>query len=607
MEKRSSLKQLFAFWLVGLLIVSMSLTVYLAYSFTYHRTLDDAKLETKRLAARLSLITERVINTDPSLVKETISDIALNYMVKDVVVTDADLRIIFASDFTLVGKRLTDTEFASQKLQIFSAAKRTPEVIQPSRHVLVSGTSFTWPASEGLIRSGKSGWVFVDCDIESLLHNRIRHELLERMVSALLVVLITVITWIVVYRRIASPLKQLTKASYRVSAGDYFTKLPHMSFDEVEQIRDGFQKMSVEVEQKINSLVASENRFRLLLQSAPVGIVAFNRHKQLRQVNEVFLQMSGLDETDLQQNLSLQDFCELMNSLSASPKDDGLRLMELDSGLHQKGTDAGRLILSQQQHARVLKTMLIDISDSEISKVLYFQDITPEYEMDETKSRFIATAAHELRTPMTVINGYAELLLHKGEQLNNKQAMLQAIKAESDDVVELLNELLDIAKIDNGQASVEMVACRIDEIVAQVCERFQPKDSQRDVKCSSEAVLPLLHGNPQKIKQAVKACLSNAFKYSADNSQVSVRVQRGQFKQADAVEVLIEDKGIGMSDYEIARASERFYRADDSGKIAGTGLGLSLVKEIMLLHGGEMSISSQQGQGTTVKLLFPVK
>jgi signal transduction histidine kinase len=607
MEKRSSLKQLFAFWLVGLLIVSMSLTVYLAYSFTYHRTLDDAKLETKRLAARLSLITERVINTDPSLVKETISDIALNYMVKDVVVTDADLRIIFASDFTLVGKRLTDTEFAAEKLQIFSAAKRTPEVIQPSRHVLVSGTSFTWPASEGLIRSGKSGWVFVDCDIESLLHNRIRHELLERMVSALLVVLITVITWIVVYRRIASPLKQLTKASYRVSAGDYSSKLPHMSFDEVEQIRDGFQKMSVEVEQKINSLIASENRFRLLLQSAPVGIVAFDRHKQLRQVNEVFLQMSGLDETDLQQNLSLQDFCELMNSLSASSKDDGLRLMELDSGLHQKGTDAGRLILSQQQHARVLKTMLIDISDSEISKVLYFQDITPEYEMDETKSRFIATAAHELRTPMTVINGYAELLLHKGEQLNNKQAMLQAIKAESDDVVELLNELLDIAKIDNGQASVEMVACRLDEIVAQVCERFQPRDSQREVKCSSEDGLPLLNGNPQKIKQAVKACLSNAFKYSADNSQVSVRVQRGQFKQAAAVEVLIEDKGIGMSDYEIARASERFYRADNSGKIAGTGLGLSLLKEIMLLHGGEMTISSQQGQGTTVTLLFPVK
>ena len=260
MAKRSSLKQLFVFWLVGLLIVSMSLTVYLAYSFTYHRTLDDAKLETKRLAARLSLITERVINTDPSLVKETISDIALNYMVKDVVVTDADLTIIFASDFTLVGKRLTDTDYAEQKLQIFAAAKRTPEVIQPSRHVLVSGTSFTWPASEGLIRSGKSGWVFVDCDIESLLHNRIRHELLERMVSALLVVLITVITWIVVYRRIASPLKQLTKASYRVSAGNYSSNLPHMSFDEVEQIRDGLQKMSVEVEQKINSLIASENR-----------------------------------------------------------------------------------------------------------------------------------------------------------------------------------------------------------------------------------------------------------------------------------------------------------------------------------------------------------
>lgn len=607
MAKRSSLKQLFAFWLVGLLIVSMSLTVYLAYSFTYHRTLDDAKLETKRLAARLSLITERVINTDPSLVKETISDIALNYMVKDVVVTDADLTIIFASDFTLVGKRLTDTDYAEQKLQIFTAAKRTPEVIQPSRHVLVSGTSFTWPASEGLIRSGKSGWVFVDCDIESLLHNRIRHELLERMVSALLVVLITVITWIVVYRRIASPLKQLTKASYRVSAGNYSSNLPHMSFDEVEQIRDGFQKMSVEVEQKINSLIASENRFRLLLQSAPVGIVAFDRNKQLRQVNEVFLQMSGLDETQLQQNLSLRDFCELMDGLSISPKDDGLRLMELDSGLHQKGTDAGRLILQQDHHARVLKTMLIDISDSEISKVLYFQDITPEYEMDETKSRFIATAAHELRTPMTVINGYAELLLHKGEQLNNKQAMLQAIKAESDDVVELLNELLDIAKIDNGQTSVDMVVCRIDEIVAQVCERFQPRDSKRDLHCFTEAELPLLYGNPQKIKQAVKACLSNAFKYSADNSVVNVRVQRGQLKQADAVEVLIEDKGIGMSDYEIARASERFYRADNSGKIAGTGLGLSLVKEIMWLHGGEMRITSQQGQGTTVTLLFPVK
>ena len=239
--------------------------------------------------------------------------------------------------------------------------------------------------------------------------------------------------------------------------------------------------------------------------------------------------------------------------------------------------------------------------------MLYLRDVTRELEVDRMKSEFLSSAAHELRTPMASIFGFAELLLRKSYPDERKREMIDTIHRQAKHLTNLVNELLDLARIE-ARAGKDFkleelpLAPMINDAVAAL---LMPNDT-RKVELDLPQSLPLVRVDPGKLRQALTNILSNAYKYSPNGGRIRLSIEERKGPDRDFIGVQVSDQGIGMTPEQLTHACERFYRADTSGNIPGTGLGLSLVKEIMQVQGGSIDMASEYGKGTTVTLWMPI-
>jgi PAS domain S-box-containing protein len=258
---------------------------------------------------------------------------------------------------------------------------------------------------------------------------------------------------------------------------------------------------------------------------------------------------------------------------------------------------------------RVLEVGLRLGSTAGISQVLSLRDVTHESEVDQMKSEFLSTAAHEMRTPMASIFGFVELLLNRQMKPERQREMLETIHRQSQLMINIVNELLDLARIEARRGSdfvLETVDLQV--LVRNVVHDFRPPQ-ERDSPALSGLSAPVwVNVDLNKMSQALGNVLSNAYKYSPAGGPVRVRLVAGAVLAGVPPQVGIEvsDRGIGMTPEQLSRVSERFYRADASGNIPGTGLGMSIVKEITELLGGRLALASEPGQGTVVTLWLPV-
>ena len=239
--------------------------------------------------------------------------------------------------------------------------------------------------------------------------------------------------------------------------------------------------------------------------------------------------------------------------------------------------------------------------------ILFFRDVTRETEVDRMKSEFLTTAAHELRTPMVSVFGFTELLLNRPVPEERRRDMLQTIHRQSSLLINMVNELLDLARIEARQGKdLRCIACDVDGLVSQAIAPLGVAGSRHTLQLDIGHGDCMLLVDPEKTNRALTNVLSNAIKYSPAGGCISFSSHGGSWRGQPMVGLRISDSGIGMSPEQLARVCERFYRADPSGNIPGTGLGMSLVKEIVELQGGHVEISSAVGAGTAVTLWLPV-
>ena len=222
------------------------------------------------------------------------------------------------------------------------------------------------------------------------------------------------------------------------------------------------------------------------------------------------------------------------------------------------------------------------------------------------KSEFLTTAAHELRTPMVSVFGFTELLLNRPVNEERRRDMLETIHRHALLLINMVNELLDLARIEARQGKdLKPRLCDLSTLVRQAVDSMMVKGDARSVQVALEHHDAELLLDPDKTLRALTNVLSNAYKYSPAGGDITVRTVDGEVGGRPMVGVTVRDQGIGMSPVECQRVFERFYRADPSGNIPGTGLGMSLVKEIVELQGGSVDLDSAPGQGTAVTMWFP--
>ena len=341
---------------------------------------------------------------------------------------------------------------------------------------------------------------------------------------------------------------------------------------------------------------------------SPDAFVTFDRELRVKQVSPSFTRMTGLVEvtvvglSDADFTATLADLCidtaryRGTQQLAEQLKLKSPTMMELDWDAIELKVPKGRVV-----------EVALRLSDSEfMSRVLYLRDVTREAEIDRMKSQFLAMAAHELRTPMTSVMGYTELLLAQKFDRDTEREMLETIYRQTQVVTSVINELLDLVRIDaqRGQDfTVEVLD--LSEVVDGAVSAFKPEGGRAFPVMRGTDSRLRVSGDRRKLGQVITNLISNAYKYSPGGGEISIGYPVEFISGRRSLGVEIRDHGIGMTAEQQARCFERFYRADVSGNIPGTGLGLCIVKEIIDLHGGRVELQSRTGQGTTVTIWLP--
>jgi signal transduction histidine kinase len=268
--------------------------------------------------------------------------------------------------------------------------------------------------------------------------------------------------------------------------------------------------------------------------------------------------------------------------------------------------DVPDLLQLQRPERRMLARMARRTHDGTGETILFFRDITRETEVDRMKSEFLTTAAHELRTPMVSVYGFTELLLRRPVPDEKRRDMLETIHRQASLLINMVNELLDLARIEARQGKgLKREPCRLDRLITQVVGPLAIAGGH-DLQIDIAHPDCVLHVDPEQTSRALTNVISNAVKYSPEGGTILVTTQTGELRGEPAAGLRVTDRGIGMSPEQLARVFERFYRADTSGNIPGTGLGMSLVKEIVELQGGRVDVASTLGKGTSVTLWLPL-
>ncbi len=355
------------------------------------------------------------------------------------------------------------------------------------------------------------------------------------------------------------------------------------------------------------ALAMQSQLLNAIFELSPDGFVSFDEARRVSYVSPAFKRMTGIDFSQVN-GLDEVAFTDILVDLCLPTG----KFRGFDALRKKRVTDksGGREFIEVVHGGkRILEVGLRSSEASMVSQILYFRDVTHESEVDQMKSEFLSTAAHELRTPMASIYGFAEVLLTQELDAESSKEFLSIIFKQSGLMASILNELLDLARIEarRGKDFVFEVA-HVQALIEETVHGFK-QPSWRE---APKLVLPVeslyIKADQKKVQQAFLNVLSNAYKYSTATSQVTIELITTPFAAGVGRRIGIRfiDQGIGMTPAQLERVFERFYRADTSGNIPGTGLGMSIVKEIIELHDGEIELSSNAGVGTTVTLWLPL-
>lgn len=385
---------------------------------------------------------------------------------------------------------------------------------------------------------------------------------------------------------------------------------------EVESFRDHLSQL---VKERSSQLVDRMEQLTAIFELSPDGFVSFDADYRVKYASPAFFRMTGLKEADIA-NLDETAFSDLLARGcvpgTSFPGFAALRVAQTlaPCKIHiSHPNDKPCTCQTQRQliewagpGRRVMEVGFRASESGSITQILYFRDVTHETEVDLMKSEFLNTAAHELRTPMASIYGYAEVLMTQELDEASRQDYLAIIFRQTELMMSITNELVDLNHIETRHGKDFHYQTLS---LSQILDNAPPCDEQSEHR-NSTTTLPL-NGQLQvcvdvdKIRQSVAYVVSNAFKYSSPGSAVTLSYCTSSDQGTPMVGIVVRDRGIGMTAQQTALCLDRFYRADTSGKLAGAGLGLSLAKEIIELHHGHIEIQSQLGEGTAVTLWLP--
>lgn len=338
----------------------------------------------------------------------------------------------------------------------------------------------------------------------------------------------------------------------------------------------------------------------MILALSPDGIAYFDEAGKIAFTNQAFEDLTGIGRDEVA-GISWPQFFQRF-ATQTDPKH------PLPASLLEDGQmeETSPLIHLQEPERRILQLSMHTPRQGNI-RVIYMRDVTREIDVDQMKSDFLSTAAHELRTPMTSILGFVELLRVREFDRERTSAMLETIHKQTKRLTDLVNELLDLARIEaRGGKIFNLQPASLADIIRDSINALNVNTGADRLSLALPAEMPIILADPAKLQQALLNILSNAHKYSPDGGIIEVAINYRQRNRRQQIGIMVRDHGLGMSAEDLGRVFERFFRADRSCNLPGTGLGMALAKEVITAHEGQIELDSELGQGTLVTIWLPL-
>jgi two-component system phosphate regulon sensor histidine kinase PhoR/two-component system sensor histidine kinase VicK len=506
-------------------------------------------------------------------------------------------------------------------------AATTPELDQQrvngNAHVLFAGVSYRAATISQQVGERALSITLLRSEEES--NALVSAGLRVMLISSGLTLALVLIAGIFLARSFTRPILQLSQVAQAVAAGDRTRRANLKNQDEIGHLGQAFDEATATIVQLLEDQARVAGERHAILQSIADGVLAVDTRRRIVLVNSAAATLIERPAHEL-----------IGQSIEALPdvEDSALAvgLQHIMAQLKGELTDRDRSVT--EEHVALggrivsLRSAPIVAGDAITGAVVVLQDITRAVESDRAKSEFIATASHELRTPLTGLVGYVDLLRLDGTNnlTDNQRLCLTALKRQTGALTLLVNDLLEMARIERGNIRAERRWVSITQTVDEVITSLHAQATLRGLNVAQHSAtdLPLLWIDVLHLRRILTNLVENAIKYTYPNGHIQVHVyqalsatglpgaaddQPWPHKDEHSVVIEVRDDGVGINEADQPKIFTRFFRSFNplSTEAGGTGLGLAITKALVLMHDGQIGFWSNEGQGSCFWIRLPVR
>ena len=484
------------------------------------------------------------------------------------------------------GNVLGDSEFSGAALAALTNHNDRPEIVEARR--AGQGSAERLSPSEGVEElyvavdagAGRIARVSISTAQMATIVRRAERDVLFSGVVALVIALVVAAVF---SRQISKPVTELRDVASAIAAGD-LTRRPALSAPgEVGELAVAIRRMAEQLEARLQALQSEDELLGALVETMNEGVIAIDRQRRVIRINR-----SGRQLLDLN--------AEPPFSVDLFPRDRVLQdaMADAMSGSVIDGVET-------QIGVRTLALTARPLGDG--GAVLALFDLTGIRKLQAVRRDFVANVSHELKTPLTAIRGFAETLAQELASDEQHAKFADTIRANAERMQNLVDDLLDLSKIESGGWRPAPVTLDAEHAIADALAPLREEAARKGTRLVTDIAARLLRADPMAVRQIVSNLVENAIRYTPSGGTITVFTR----SQNGTVVLGVRDTGSGIPSEHLPRIFERFYRVDPARSRAagGTGLGLAIVKHLAEAHGGSVRAESQAGVGTTVSARLP--
>ena len=422
--------------------------------------------------------------------------------------------------------------------------------------------------------------------VESSVNSEVLTIITAVVIAAILFILIAAL----IARMITKPVRQITKAAVGITAGNLGQQIEIRTNDEIGRLAHAFNEMSQNLKTTIAAIVDERGNLATVLTNLTDGVVMTDAEEKLLLTNPAAERLFNFKK----------------ENVNGHPLIEAVHDYEIDEIVKKCLSTTHEQTAQLETNGRFIRVIAVPITTGRsYSTLVLFQDLTELRTLQTMRRELIGNISHDLRTPIAGIKAMVETL--QDTAIDDKQVawdFLTRINGEVDRLTQMVTELTELSHIETGKAELRRVPTNLNYLIEEVVGQMSPQAESKPVTITTDfnSNLPVIKVDKDRIRQTLTNLVHNAIKFNNPGGKVTITTT---FDNESAI-VSMSDTGIGISKEDLPHIFERFYKADKARSQGGSGLGLAIAKHTIQAHGGNISVKSEEGKGTTITFDLPL-